>query len=266
MVKIGIVSDLHSEFWIPGYELIGSRVQSQLADVDIILLAGDIGVGEMGIQTARSLFPTKPLFMVAGNHEFYEGDYDAVLERLHEAASRLDVTFLHKAVATKRVGDVDIRIIGTTLWTDFDLHGNPPLALLDATALNDFRLITYKGRVLRPSDTLAWHQDERRWIFERLDEPAPETLTILLTHHAPVSFAIGPQFVGDNLSPCFASRMEQGLLRDDLLVVWGHTHHCVDRIIERTRFISNQTGYPVGRTFRTETGQYGQVIETQGNP
>jgi hypothetical protein len=54
--------------------------------------------------------------------------------------------------------------------------------------------------------------------------------------------------------------MESLLLQDDLrLVVWGHTHHCVDRTIERTRFVSSQTGYP-GYIPATETGEYGQII------
>jgi hypothetical protein len=59
--------------------------------------------------------------------------------------------------------------------------------------------------------------------------------------------------------------MDDLLIRDDLaLVVWGHTHHCVDRTIDKTRFVSNQTGYPgwvSGLTQPTETGEFGQIIE-----
>ena len=269
MINVGIVSDLHVEFWKPyHYEQIGEKIQSQLATADIVLMAGDIANGDMSISVARSLFPTKPVFLVAGNHEFYGGEYDTVLAAMRAAANITpNVTFLHMDVARVALpsynGSRYVRILGTTLWTDFDLHGNPPLGVLDATQLNDFQYIELGDRTLTPSDTLEWHREQKKWLLDALDEPVDD-VNVVLTHHAPVSFAIGPSYVGDDLSPCFASRMETVLLRDDLnLVVWGHTHHCVDRQIEGTRFISNQTGYPSSACkplARTETGQYGQVV------
>jgi predicted phosphodiesterase len=261
MINIGLVSDLHTEFWHNRQERrVGGLVRERLATADIILLPGDIGAGADGIAMARRLFPDKPVFMVAGNHEFYQGDYARVLDDLRAAATD-NIHFLHMDVGTITVHDTPIRIIGTTLWTDFALHSTPDLSLLDAQrGLNDFRVITYDGHTLTPQDTLDWHKEQRVWINDRLDEVF-EGITILMTHHAPCSFAIGPRFVGDRLSPCFASRMEGILLQDDLpLVVWGHTHHCIDRTIERTRFVSNQTGY-ASYIPPTETGEFGQIIE-----
>lgn len=261
MIKVGIVSDLHTEFWsLHHLTNVGAKVASTLADADLILLAGDIGKGADGIAIAASLFPNKPVFMVAGNHEYYQGDYDQVLNEM-QAMTVNNVTFLHQAVGRITLDDTPIRIIGTTLWTDFDLHGEVPLSLLDAQAgLNDFRLIRYNDGTLTPGDTLNWHTEQRAWLLNALDVSF-DGITILLTHHAPVSFAISQRYVGDALSPCFASRMEQVLVRDDLpLVVWGHTHHCVDRTIETTRFISNQTGY-IGAGGITETGAFGQIVE-----
>ena len=129
--------------------------------------------------------------------------------------------------------------------------------------LNDFHLIRWRDSILKPQDTLMWHKEQLSWLLTTLDEKF-DGLTIVMTHHAPVSFAIAPEHVGSNLSPCFASRLENHLVRDDLsLVVWGHTHHCVDRVIEGTRFVSNQTGYPgwVSGGGLTETGRFGQIIE-----
>jgi predicted phosphodiesterase len=260
-IKIGIVSDLHSEFWsLRATAIIGGKVAETLAEADLILLAGDIGNGSDGLVLTRSLFPTKPIFMVAGNHEFYQRDYDQVISDL-QAATDDNTHFLHQSVGEITIGDTPIRIIGTTLWTDFNLHGGPDLSLFDAgRGLNDFQLIHYKDRILTPHDTLDWHTEQRAWLLATLDV-AFDGITIVMTHHAPVSFAISSRFKGDNLSPCFASRMEELLLRDDLpLVVWGHTHHCVDRVIDTTRFVSNQTGYAGGR-WLTETGQFGQIVE-----
>ena len=261
MIKIGIVSDLHSEFWRNDErEQIAPRVQERLAEADLILMPGDIGTGVHSIATARDLFPDQPVYMVAGNHEFYRGDYDRVLTAMQGAATD-NIHFLHKSVAEIIIADTPIRIIGTTLWTDFDLHGTVDLSLFHARrSLNDFYMITYGDHILTPQDTLEWHRDQRAWMLARLTEIF-DGVTILMTHHAPVSFAIGPRYVDDRLSPCFASRLETALLGDGLpLVVWGHTHHCVDRTIETTRFVSCQTGYPA-RLNITETGEFGQIIE-----
>jgi predicted phosphodiesterase len=263
-MKVGIVSDLHTEFWRPIHEQITDKIQSELADADVILLAGDIALGANAVTMAERLFRDKPVFLVAGNHEFYEGDYAKVLDDLRNAAAKSsNVRFLHQEAALLEWEGKRWRILGTTLWTDFDLHGQPDLGMLDAQVLNDFRLISFEGRLLKQSDTLMLHQQQRQWLLNALDE-SHDSQTILVTHHAPVSFAIAPRFIGDDLSPCFASRIEPLLIRDDLaLVVWGHTHYCVSRQIAQTRFVSTQTGYAISafnQIPRSETGQYGSVI------
>jgi predicted phosphodiesterase len=255
-MKIGIVSDLHTEFWREReFQDIGDAVRERLSEADLVLLPGDIGVGGDSVAAARRLFPDKPVYLIAGNHEFYHFDYDETLADLQAKAGG-SVRFLHKSVV-----ELDaIRLIATTLWTDFDLYGTPDLSqILAREGMNDFRLVRYQGHRLTPADMLARHRDEWAWVMAMLDRPF-DGYTILMTHHAPVSFAISDRFVNDTLSPCFASRLEEHLVRDDLpLVIWGHTHHCVDRTIGSTRFLSSQTGYPLWPA--TETGQYGMVIE-----
>ncbi len=61
-MKIRILSDLHLEFqdWVP-----------PKSDVDIVVLAGDIHVGDHGIDWAPRSFPPTPVIYVPGNHEFY---------------------------------------------------------------------------------------------------------------------------------------------------------------------------------------------------
>ena len=260
MIKVGIISDLHSEFWRPThFAEVREMVCEALDGADLILMPGDIGIGAQSVELAADWFPKTPVFMVAGNHEFYGGNYETVLEDL----SNTDChgRFFHRTTATLTIRDVPVRIIGATLWTDFELFGDATLGMLDASRmLNDYRMIRHDGWcALRPQDTLKWHQLERAWIISQLDDIF-DGITILMTHHSPVSFAIGPQYVNDALSPAFASRMETLLLRDDLpLVVWGHTHHCVDRLIDKTRFVSSQTGY-IQRA-GVETNEYGKLIE-----
>jgi predicted phosphodiesterase len=232
------------------------RVQTALADADLVLLAGDLNVGLATVATARHLIEQRPACVVAGNHEFYHHSYDAVLPALIARLPEL----LACRVFTTVIDAVPVRVLGCTLWTDFDLFGQPALALLDAqTSLNDFRLVTYYGRPYTPADSLTLHQAEWAWLLSQMAQPFVGK-TIVLTHHAPVSFAIAPRFVDDRLSPCFASRLEDQLLGKGVdLVVWGHTHHSVDRMIDGTRFVSNQTGYY--QSGKSETGDYGVIIE-----
>jgi len=263
MLKIGLVSDLHTEFWNPSdRSTIAEVIQRRLADADLILMPGDIATGSASIAVAQELFPDRSVCLIAGNHEFYERDYNKTVDDLHVAAGR-NVRFLDKTTAVMEINRTFIRVIGCTLWTDFLLHGTRELSLLDAKQLNDFRLIRYQDRILRPADTLEWHIQEREWLIGQLETPF-DGVTIVMTHHAPVAFAIAPEFNGDALSPCFASNLEPMLApKNAALVVWGHTHHCVDRMIGNTRYVSNQTGYP-GRVTRsalpTETGEFGQII------
>src|ERR1044072_4853224 len=131
VIKIGLVSDLHTEFWRTSDHQIIESMHRQLADADLLLLAGDIGIGVNSVRCARVLFPDQPVFFVAGNHEFYNGDYDEVLDALHHAAGG-NLHLLHKAIGTITVADIALRIIGTTLWTDFNLLRTVDLSLMDA--------------------------------------------------------------------------------------------------------------------------------------
>jgi predicted phosphodiesterase len=263
-LKIGIVSDLHTEFWNATHFRAGgiySKVHETLTGADLILLAGDIGNGVEAIETAKMIGMDVPVCFTPGNHEFYQNDYRETLAAMRQAAAGSNVVVLDKDAYRVTIGDRSIRVLGTTLWTDFALHGTSHLSMIAGKRrLNDFRMIRYEGRTLLPQDTVDWHNEDRDWLFDALATEFDGT-TIVMTHHAPVSFAISENYVNDALSPCFASRLEDRLIRDDVaLVVWGHTHHPVDRTIERTRFVSSQTGYE--RNYcDTETGCYGIIVE-----
>jgi predicted phosphodiesterase len=257
-MRIGIVSDLHAEFWkARDFAVMQSKLRATLAGSDIILLAGDIDHGDRAVDTAHTLFPDLPVFMVAGNHEFYGSDYDTVRARL---TSKDNVRVLQQETIDLTPLGAPVRLIATTLWTDFNLMLDPDIAMFHASrTMNDFRLIQYCHRRLRPQDTLLWHNTERTWLLEQIKRPFAGK-TIVMTHHAPAALAVLDPFIDDPLSPSFASRIEDDLIRYHVdLVVWGHTHQSVDRLIDQTRFLSNQTGYIRGD--RSETGDYGQITE-----
>ena len=104
-MKIRVLSDLHLEFfdWTP-----------PPVEADVVVLAGDIHAGVLGIPWARRQFPAAPVIYVPGNHEFYSARLQDVLVALRKESRRLGVHLLD--------GDeflVDgVRFLGATLWTD----------------------------------------------------------------------------------------------------------------------------------------------------
>src|SRR5262245_45779782 len=85
MMKIRILSDLHLEFmdWQPPQ-----------VEADVVVLAGDIHVSVRGLEWAREHFPTMPVVYVAGNHEFYGRQMQAVSNGLRETGKRLGIHML----------------------------------------------------------------------------------------------------------------------------------------------------------------------------
>lgn len=248
MTKLGIVSDIHSEFWQP-HDLvkIGDRIKLSLASADIILLAGDIGSGPQAVRMANHLFPNKPVCMVAGNHEHYNYIVDDAIQGMASVARTMpNIHFLNRDVYTTSDFEKPIRVIGATLWTDYNLYGTQHLSMLHAEkCIYDFQCI-YKSMqrdLIRAKDVLEWHKRDKEWIQQEMDKPF-DGITIVMTHHTPVSFGDHPKYMGGPNSPAFLSNLDNMFTREDLdLVVWGHTHWSVDKTFGNTRFISSQTGY-----------------------
>jgi predicted phosphodiesterase len=106
-MKIHILSDLHTEF---------SDFDPPETDADVVVLAGDIGVGAGGIEWAARQYPKVPVVYVPGNHEFY-GHEVGDMDRLFDAAS----ANIH--VLSDRTHEFDgVRFLGST---EKERHGFP---------------------------------------------------------------------------------------------------------------------------------------------
>jgi hypothetical protein len=106
----------------------------------------------------------------------------------------------------------------------------------------DFRLIRYRGGVLRAEISRELHQNARRWLSDRLDEPF-DGRTVVVTHHLPHRRSIHPMFQGNPLNPAFASHMPE-LVRSPVdLWIHGHTHCSADYVTDGTQVLCNPRGY-----------------------
>ena len=242
MTRFLVYSDLHYEFgsrFMPPAHLKGT--------VDGVLLAGDILGGLHAMRHARQISDAveAPAILITGNHEFYGHVVEHLLDELR-ASSTEQARFLECDTAEI----AGTRILGTTLWTDFNL--NPELreqALSDiGWMLNDYRKIlrVLRGDNLCRVDTdyiLAAHVACREWLACEL-ETAFDGPTIVLTHTAPSRRSITSHGSHQVISAAFASDLEQFIL-DHKIDAWahGHVHDSVDYLVGNTRIVSNPYGY-----------------------
>lgn len=235
-MRIHILSDLHLE---------KAAFDREVADADVVVLAGDTHIGTRGVTWAREWADGRTVLYVAGNHEFYGGVLPQVVDDMRSAAEGSDVHVLENDELV--VGDV--RFLGCTLWSDFDFDGpeqRHASMRLSERVVNDYSHITYgpKDRTLSPADTRMLHISSRAWLAERLAEPFPGT-TVVVTHHQPLVRGKPDNRVLRSLAGAFVSDVTE-LMDGDRARLWiyGHTHRAADLDVNGTRVLSNPRGYP----------------------
>ncbi len=230
-MKIHILNDLHIEF---------EDFKPPATRADVVVLAGDIGVGLGGLHWAQKQFPDRPVIYVPGNHEYYRNNTGLIDELKAGALQNVHVLNDDQVVID------GVRFLGSTLWTDFALLG-PQMqvsAMLAARQyMTDFAVIRHGNRGFTPRDAQRLHTDSRAWLSSRLAQPFSGK-TVVVTHHAPSSRSISRRYVGDPLSPAFASDLE-GLMGERRAVLWvhGHVHDSFDYAVDGTRVVCNPRGY-----------------------
>ena len=264
-MKIRVLSDLHLECDEP--EAIAH------ADADLVVLAGDIHNHAEGIRWAAETFGTEvPVVYVPGNHEYYDGEFGALEVAMRDAASSVDnVHYLNNDVLIDRHGRW--RVLGTTLWTDFELFGASEEAVAASIAAAQKVMLDFRGpiqvtwpsgtpataiasandnpRLFTPADTLALHRHARAWLARQLAEPFAGR-TIVVTHHAPHRASLADRFAGDLASAGFISHLTDLVGPPVDLWIHGHTHTPFDYVANGTRVVCNPRGYVDRRRYRLE--------------
>lgn len=237
-IRILVLSDVHLEF-APFEPVLDERP-------DLVILAGDIGLGAEGLLWAKTRFPGIPVVMILGNHEPY-GDILKLTLADCRAEAGPGLHFLENDAVTLPLKGRMVRILGTCLWTDFKLLGADrqlQSMQLAERIVADYQLIDHRGRRLRAADTLGFHEAAIAWLEQTLSIPH-DGPTVVITHHAPSARSIPPMFKASLLSPAFNSDLEPLILKHQPdLWIHGHTHWSTDYRIGRTRVYSNQRGYP----------------------
>ena len=242
-----LMSDLHLEFndaIVPKFSVVAP----------ILILAGDIGrpdIPSLKTSLLAQCQNFKHIFYVAGNHCFYEGEYETRLQQLREF-DNLNPR-IHFLQNRSYLLPNSVRILGTTLWS----HVPRETASKIGRCLNDYRYIsivdendggsskTKKRRRITVDDTNEWHAQQHAWLLEEIQkEREKQKHVIVITHHAPSrrdtcsvedeEYGVEDAFVNDHDTDC---------VDPVCLWVYGHTHRSTDLIVNCTRVVSNQVGY-----------------------
>jgi|SRR5208337_5196508 len=230
IMKLQLISDLHSEFWDNPKRLY-ERI-TIVPDLDFLVIAGDLVVPmrqpEVHVEEAFKYYSRKArhVIYVDGNHEFYGGSLGIVEKRLRDAMPD-NFHWLENDECTIE----GIHFYGGCMW-----FGNPDgLNYLYKRYLNDFHLI---------EDLEQWCYDRNR-MFTMIGQGLVRPETIVVSHHMPHPNSTPKQFKNDPTNRFFVSDQTQ-LITDKQPRYWfhGHTHSPCDYMLGNTHVICNPYGYP----------------------
>jgi predicted phosphodiesterase len=261
-MKIFLTSDIHTEraqqSFDPhfDYQCLKFRYPE---DVDVVVLAGDIGEWINGLEWARNRFANKEIVYVPGNHEYYDSDL-SIIDDMRLKAKELDIHLLDNDSVI-----IDgVRFLGTTLWTNFDNYSAEAISEAERN-MQDYHYVKCKkwlenrrnwsqaswlmnsdsvldSDFLSPTVAYLLHREAINWLSQQLNENHQELhegKTIIVSHHSPS--------MRSSMDHAYASNLEEFIVSmADKINVWfhGHVHEPVDYYIAGVRVVSNPRGYP----------------------
>jgi predicted phosphodiesterase len=257
-MKIQLMSDVHLEVE-PGF------VPVPAPDADVLVLAGDIGAGPntpmaphgdpefclRRFSPALGHWPV-PVLYLPGNHEYDGQDFDDCRRALQSVCARLGITWLEQA----EVDFGEVRLLGTTLWTDFDAFADRPAHVPGSMTHNlrarekAFRAANYyleRAATVRHGqlfDAAAMREESLRcqqWLAARLARPYAGK-TVVVTHFAPSLRSHDPRYGLTPGTAGFCSALDE-MTRGVDLWLHGHLHCPSDYWLEHCRVIANPLGY-----------------------
>jgi len=192
----------------------------------------------------RCSFQFPHVVVIAGNHEFYHGNWKASIQYLRDEYSKFpNIYFLEQEL---KVID-DVTFIGATLWTDCN-KGDPLTLHALGDMMNDFRIIRNDElgfTKLRPAHTMHRHQRTVAYLKTVLADRKDNKI-VVVGHHAPTFNSVHEKYRNDQLmNGGYASDLSEFILDHPQIVLWthGHMHDPFDYMVGTTRVVCNPRGY-----------------------
>lgn len=243
-LRLAIASDLHVE---------KGAWQPPALDVDLWILAGDIGWGLEGIAWVARHLNGRPAIYVAGNREYWKHPPGTgPIRALRKAAAAVPgLIFLQDEAHELDIRGIRLRLLGATLWTDYALEGDPGAAMVRAgAAMPDYQNGQDEaGTTLTPAAVLGASHASAAFFQQELSKPRGNPV-IAITHHLPSPAALKGARPGHIPTTASVTHLDALIMRSGPdLWVHGHSHWDDDFRIGPTRVLSCQRGGPEHEKF-----------------
>lgn len=226
-MNIQVISDVHLEF---------GNFDLSYEKCDLLVAAGDVGVGTEGMEWLQTL--DIPVIYVAGNHECWGFEINALRKELTERSKDSNVHYLEK----DSVVISGVRFIGCTLWTNFNECDDEASLQKLESVMNDFRYIYLGDDLVTPQQLIEINKYSKKWLSKELSRPH-DGPTVVVTHHAP-SLDSWASDGDDYLKYAYCNELEI-MLKDSKIDLWvhGHIHRSSDYTKHGVRVVCNPRGY-----------------------
>lgn len=263
-MKLKLLSDLHLEMSayhvrndenndvliLAGDILISQTLHDYNQDnIDMVEDPEDFSMGQIRAVRYRQFVKDcsnsfNHVIVIAGNHEFYNGNFHKGLEYLREEYGQYpNVHFLEDDC----IEIDDVLFVGGTLWTDLN-NFDQLTEIMIKNMMNDYHVIKNdaKGyRKLLPVDTQQRHVKTLNYIKQIVTQN-PDKKIVVVTHHAPSSQSIMERYKEDHImNGGYYSELSEFILDNPQIKKWfhGHMHSHFRYQIGETEVICNPRGY-----------------------
>ncbi|GAA0320802.1 metallophosphoesterase [Psychrobacter aestuarii] len=247
MMKIQVLSDLHIDSYAKQSRPLG---QIPKTDADVILVAGDTANGDTGMLWLQEQAATlgKPIVTIAGNHEYFGEDirqFDALLGRWDNYHADMQQGL--RVLQCQHVDIGDVRILGCTLWTDYQYQVTEETMFHAQQFMRDYKQIYVGDTLFSPEYSVALHQQQRLWLQNALIEAkALNKKVVVMTHHSISPLSVSEKYAELPSNAAFVSDLSEWMYEPWAPSLWvhGHTHEAFDYQLHRTRVVVNPRAYP----------------------
>jgi predicted phosphodiesterase len=238
MTSYLLLSDLHFEHDRGRREYSGCFASKP---ADVVLLAGDIGVGTSALPFIRHLLHLDcEVVYIMGNHEFYRHDIDETLAQWYDIAKTQPKLHI---LSNESVVIGETEIFGSTLWTSLDTkHRNEQIEFFKAQMCRTFSDFTCIPKLSR-GRWQAMHFDAVQWLQSAIKK-SDAKYKIMMTHYLPTALSISDKYINNSHNFLFYTELGDWLVDTDLdIIAHGHTHDSVDKDFFGKRLLCNPRGY-----------------------
>ena len=249
MKKIGLLSDLHLE---------GSNIDTLVnPGWDYLVIAGDLSAD---LSLLERFFSYKipsdiPVIYVLGNHEYEGRRFNEVPNQYREILKHFENVHL---LDNESVVIDNIKFIGSTLWTNFELKGIDQKKESMKWAKQSVVDFTYifkenedksgKYHSITPEEMVKECEKSIQFLNYELKNNPFDGEKVVVTHFAPHPNSVHPNFTRSD-SSYWVNNLEN-LMGFSKYWFHGHTHSNFDYEVEGTQVICNPRGF--AKTFNVD--------------